>query len=117
MEAKKAAMDPTLNQLHKQKPLKSARIRYIKAAAKEQWHKSWTLRAQLLSTSAWKKRIPILRVWIWQGNRGTLSTRMSKVQGTKEKNAKRGRRRKNEGRNLAGRSNNDKKYNDVRQRN
>jgi ribonuclease HI len=42
MEAKKAAMDPTLNQLHKQKPLKSARTRYIKAAAKEQWHKSWT---------------------------------------------------------------------------
>jgi ribonuclease HI len=36
-EAKKAAMDPMLNQPHKYKPLKSARVRYIKTIAKKQW--------------------------------------------------------------------------------
>ena len=41
-EAKKAAADPNLNQLRKRRPLKSARTRYIKTAAKEQWHKIWT---------------------------------------------------------------------------
>ena len=40
-EAKKAAADWTLTQLRRHRPLKSARIRYIKAAAKEQWHKIW----------------------------------------------------------------------------
>ena len=40
-EAKKAAKDPTLSQRHNYKPLKSARARYIKVAAKEQWHKVW----------------------------------------------------------------------------
>ena len=40
--AKKAAMDPTLTQLRRHQPLKSARIRYIKTAAKEQWQKIWT---------------------------------------------------------------------------
>jgi len=38
MEAKKAATGPTLSQPHKYKPLKSARARYIKTAAREQWH-------------------------------------------------------------------------------
>jgi len=41
-EAKKAAADPTLNQIRRHKPLKSARIRNIKAAAKEQWRKIWS---------------------------------------------------------------------------
>ena len=41
-EAKKAAADPTLNQLRRHRPLKSARTRYIKTAAKEQWQKIWT---------------------------------------------------------------------------
>ena len=41
MEAKKAATDSTLRQSHKYKPLKSARARYIKAAAKKQWHTAW----------------------------------------------------------------------------
>jgi len=40
-EAKKAAADSTLAQLRKHRPLKSARVRYIKTAAKEQWHKIW----------------------------------------------------------------------------
>ena len=41
-EAKKAAADSTLNQLRKHRPLKSARTRHIKTAAKEQWQKIWT---------------------------------------------------------------------------
>lgn len=41
VEAKKAAMDPTLSQQFRHKPLKSARVRNIKAAAKEQWQKEW----------------------------------------------------------------------------
>ena len=40
-EAKKAAADSTLTQLRKHRPLKSARVRSIKTAAKEQWHKIW----------------------------------------------------------------------------
>ena len=40
-EAKKAAQDPTLSQLRNCKPLKSARARYIKTAAKKQWHIVW----------------------------------------------------------------------------
>ena len=34
-EAKKAAKDPMLSQIHNYKPLKSARARYIKTAAKK----------------------------------------------------------------------------------
>ena len=34
-------MEPTSSQPSKHKPLKSARIRNIKAAAKEQWRKEW----------------------------------------------------------------------------
>jgi len=41
VEAKKAAANPTLTQVRRHKPLKSARTRYINAAAKEQWHKTW----------------------------------------------------------------------------
>ena len=40
-EAKKAAADSTLTQLRRHRPLKSARVRYIKTTAKEQWHKIW----------------------------------------------------------------------------
>ena len=40
-EAKKAAIDPTLSQSHNYKPLKSARVRYIKTAAKKQWQTVW----------------------------------------------------------------------------
>ena len=40
-EAKKAAINPTLSQTHNYKPLKSARARYIKTAAKKQWHTTW----------------------------------------------------------------------------
>ena len=40
-EAKRAALNPTLSQPLKYKPLKSARIRNIKAAAKEQWWEEW----------------------------------------------------------------------------
>jgi ribonuclease HI len=36
-EAKKAALDPTLSQAYNYMPLKSARIRHIKTAAKIQW--------------------------------------------------------------------------------
>ena len=38
IEAKKAAIDPTLSQPYNYKPLKSARARHIKAEAKKQWH-------------------------------------------------------------------------------
>jgi ribonuclease HI len=41
-EAKKAATDPTLSQPHNYKPLKSARARHIKTAAKEQWKTVWS---------------------------------------------------------------------------
>ena len=41
-EAKKAAMDPILNQSHKYKPLKSARVRYIKTTAKKKWQTIWS---------------------------------------------------------------------------
>ena len=41
VEAKKAATDITLRQPHKYKPLKSARARHIKAAAKKQWQTAW----------------------------------------------------------------------------
>jgi ribonuclease HI len=40
-EAKKAALDPTLSQTYNYKPLKSARIRHIKTAAKKQWQIIW----------------------------------------------------------------------------
>ena len=40
-EAKRAAKDPTLSQIHNYKPLKSARARYIKATAKKQWLDIW----------------------------------------------------------------------------
>ena len=40
-EAKKAAMNSTLTQLRKHKPLKSGRTRHIKTEAKEQWKKIW----------------------------------------------------------------------------
>jgi ribonuclease HI len=36
-EAKMAAMDPTLSESQNYKPLKSARARHIKTAAKKQW--------------------------------------------------------------------------------
>jgi RNase H len=42
VEAKKAAADPTLHQLRRHRPLKSARTRHIRKMAKEQWHKIWT---------------------------------------------------------------------------
>ena len=42
MEAKKAATDPTLSRPHNYKPLKSARVRHIKALAKKQWHTTWS---------------------------------------------------------------------------
>ena len=41
-EAKKAATNPTLSGSHNYKPLKSARARYIKAAAKKQWQAAWS---------------------------------------------------------------------------
>ena len=41
VEAKRAARDPTLSCPHKYKPLKSARVRQIKAAAKDQWNTQW----------------------------------------------------------------------------
>jgi ribonuclease HI len=40
-EAKKAAKDPSLSQTHIYKPLKSARARHIKTAAKKQWSTIW----------------------------------------------------------------------------
>lgn len=40
-EAKKAATDLSLSRSYNYKPLRSARARNIKAAAKEQWHKAW----------------------------------------------------------------------------
>jgi hypothetical protein len=40
-EAKKTALDPTLNQTYNYKPLKSAWIRHIKTAAKKQWQIIW----------------------------------------------------------------------------
>ena len=40
-EAKKAAMNPGISQPFKHKPLKSARIQYIKNSVKEQWSKQW----------------------------------------------------------------------------
>ena len=40
-EAKRAAKDPTLSQIHNYKPLKSARARYIKETAKKQWLTTW----------------------------------------------------------------------------
>ncbi len=40
-EAKKAAIDPTVGRRFKYKPLKSARIRQIKAEAKQQWSNMW----------------------------------------------------------------------------
>src|SRR5439155_22096760 len=40
-EAKRAAQDQASNQPFKHRPLKSARVRYIKTLAKEQWHKKW----------------------------------------------------------------------------
>lgn len=40
-EAKKAATASNLTQLPRQRPLKSARARYIKAAAREQWRAAW----------------------------------------------------------------------------
>ena len=40
-EAKKAAADSTVTQLPRRRPLKSARVRSIKASAKEQWRKIW----------------------------------------------------------------------------
>ena len=43
MEAKKAATDPSLSRPHDYRPLKSARARYVKSAAKEQWHKAWVM--------------------------------------------------------------------------
>ena len=42
IEAKRAATDPTLSRPHNYKPLKSSRARYIKAAAKRQWHTAWS---------------------------------------------------------------------------
>ena len=45
-EAKKAATDPTLSQAHNYKPLKSARTRYIKTAAKNQWQAVWNKNTQ-----------------------------------------------------------------------
>ena len=41
IEAKKATIDPTLNQSYNYKPLKSARARHIKAEAKKQWQIIW----------------------------------------------------------------------------
>ena len=41
IEAKKAATDPMLSQSYNYKPLKSARARYIKTAAKKQWQTVW----------------------------------------------------------------------------
>jgi ribonuclease HI len=38
-EAKKAATTPSLGQLYKHKPLKSARVRHIKATSRDQWQK------------------------------------------------------------------------------
>ena len=35
-------MDPILNQSHKYKPLKSARVRYIKTTTKKQWQTIWS---------------------------------------------------------------------------
>jgi len=40
-EAKKAAADSTVTQLPRCRPLKSARVRRIKAEAKEQWREIW----------------------------------------------------------------------------
>ena len=53
-EAKKAATVPTLSQPHNYRPLKSARARYIKAAAKKQWEKAWS---ENIKTSAAFRRI------------------------------------------------------------
>ena len=41
LEAKKAARDPTTSQPFRHRPLKSARIRHIKAEAKRQWAEHW----------------------------------------------------------------------------
>ena len=40
-EAKEAATDSTVTQLPRRRPLKSARVRSIKASAKKQWRKIW----------------------------------------------------------------------------
>ena len=45
-EAKKAAMNPGISQPFKHKPLKSARIQYIKNSVKEQWSKQWNQHTQ-----------------------------------------------------------------------
>ena len=54
MEAKRAALDPSLSRSHNYKPLKSARARYIKAAAKKQWQTIWS---ENTKTAASLKRI------------------------------------------------------------
>ena len=41
-EAKRAATDLTLSRPHNYKPLRSARARYIKEAAKKRWHTVWS---------------------------------------------------------------------------
>ena len=41
VEAKKAATDTMLSKPFNHRPLKSARVRHIKTAAKTQWHKEW----------------------------------------------------------------------------
>ena len=41
IEAKKAAIEPTLSQPYNYKPLKSAQARHIKAEAKKQWQIIW----------------------------------------------------------------------------
>jgi RNase H len=53
-EAKKAALTTELSQPYKYKPLKSARARYIKAAAKKQWQRVWN---ENTKTAAMLRRI------------------------------------------------------------
>jgi ribonuclease HI len=49
-EAKKAAMNPKMSLPFKYKPLKSARLQYIKKSVKEQWLKQWNQHTQTSKT-------------------------------------------------------------------
>jgi hypothetical protein len=144
------------NQL-KQAP-KSARVRYIKAAAKEQWQTLWNKTTTALRRitkgkyirkdrpdaiqqdrkekrssgncttkdwTLWVKSIPppiqhqgltILRMRVWKRDSGTLSVRMSKVQGTKEDAKKQSGKQKDANGNTIRRSGDDETHAGIHHR-